>query len=85
MYIEVPSTSTKENSRTCNGNLFDTVSRTTWSAFARDERLWRRHCSLRRFSSMTCITKWSVVRATKTRLVGDIIKSSESFCAKPRD
>jgi hypothetical protein len=33
---------------------------------------------------MTFITKWSLVRATKKRMVDDIIKSgSESFCAKP--
>jgi hypothetical protein len=55
--------SSEKSTRTWNGNVCDPVSKTTWSA--RDERLWRCHCSLRRFSSMTCITKWSHVRATK--------------------
>jgi hypothetical protein len=84
MYIGVTPTSSEKSTRTWNGNVCDPVSRTTWSA--RDERLWRCHCSLRRFSSMTCITKWSLVRVTQKRVVDDIIESgSESFCAKPRD
>jgi hypothetical protein len=83
MYIGVTPTSSEKSTSTWNGNVCDPVSRTTWSA--RDERLWRCHCSLRRFSSMTCITKWSLVRVTQKRVVDDIIKSgSESFCAKPR-
>jgi hypothetical protein len=84
LYIGVTPTSSEKSTRTWNGNVCDPVSRTTWSA--RDERLWRCHCSLRRFSSMTCITKWSLVRVTQKRVVDDIIKSgSESFYAKPRD
>jgi hypothetical protein len=63
MYVGVTLMSSEKSTRTWNGNVCDPVSKTTWSA--RDERLWRCHCSLRRFSSMTCITKWSHVRATK--------------------
>jgi hypothetical protein len=36
-YIEVPSTSSKKNTRTCNENFCDPVSRTTWSAFGTSE------------------------------------------------
>jgi hypothetical protein len=71
MYIGVTPTSSKKSTRTWNGNVCDPVSRTTCSA--RDER----------FSSMACITKWSLVRATQKRIADDIIKSgSESFCAR---
>jgi hypothetical protein len=84
MYVGVTPTSSEKSTRTWNGNVCDPVSRTTWSA--RDARLWRCHCSLRRFSSMTCITKWSLVRVTQKRVVDDIIKSgSKSFCTKSRD
>jgi hypothetical protein len=79
MYIGVTPTSSEKSTRTWNENVCDPVSRTTWSA--RDERLWRCHCSLRRFSSMTCITKWSLVRVTQKRVVDDIIKSG----SEPRD
>jgi hypothetical protein len=77
MYIGVTPTSSEKSTRTWNGNVCDPVSRTTWSA--RDERLWRCHCSLRRFSSMTCITKWSLVRVTQKRVVDDIIKVEVSL------